>query len=1299
MTYHIHRHIILALMLLSAFFGHCQLQFQNLELNTKLSSNMINTIFQDSDGSLYFGTGTGLNRYDGYAIEIYRQDREDGSTDNYVQSIQEGPDGRLWVEMDENYTIFDPRTRKFQPIDADLRKMGVDQQPMIIRIEGDKFWMRTPDGNLSLYSGGQLRTVEDPLRQLANHDITAMEQIAPGRLVVVNSQGKIFMIDTDALKIKETLDLPGHQDAFFIHNLYIDREKNIWIYGVDGLWVLDYSTGKWRDNYRGHSLKMPIIKDLTQDHEGNMWIAYEHDGLARISPDGHLETSNDTVNPQRALSSNSLTALLTDRTGTLWIGSRKSGISSYNPNGYQFDYYSLPDVNCMIQNAEGDVWIGSDSEGLLLWNSSEGIKQKHKAPFEQGSDVNAIVCLTPDTDGSLWIGTYNGGMYRFDHGRFSRYNTSDGLTSDNIWSIQKLENGDMLIGTLGGGLQVFNPTTGSKNIYTTANSGIGSNYVGSISKIDNRHYALGTSYGLSILDLDSGEITNHLGNKRGDMMFSHPNINQVFVDSRGLIWMASYSGIEVLDMKTDKVYNLHPNEKLPEFILGLQEDKNGQMWVTIGNNLVRYKVSEKDGDYEFDMRRYDEYDGLQRGDFNQRSFCLLDNGELLVGGLKGVNAFHPEKLSSKTVEPRVFFTKAPEVVDGGFFTEFASDDYLNPEKTTFAYKLDGWDPDWVMLPPGVRNLNFANIAPGSYTLNVKAINDQGLESQPMSVPINVPSPWYMRWWALMVWGAIVFVLFYLSYAFIKKHERTLYLRRQQEEDVRKQEELNQMKFKFFTNISHELRTPLTLITAPLDSIMKRDHDETTNRQLGIIQSNANRLLMLVNQLLDFRKSEMSGLTLHASSGDIVSFVRNICDSFMMFSEKKNIPVTFTSDVDSLYMDFDEDKMSKIVMNLLSNALKFTPDGGKVTVAISRDNDQLMLKVIDTGIGISDEAKKHVFERFYQGAESLNSHISGSGIGLSLVAEYAKVHNGTVEVTDNTPTGAIFTVKIPIKQELSQPKPAESQEKGLPEASVAKPKSDENATILLVDDNDDLLEFVKSELTEEYSIVTAHDGNEALEKIKQEHPDMIISDIMMPGMDGIELCRQLKADKETASLPLLLLTAKHDVAAKIEGLTLGADDYMTKPFNMDVLRLRIRALLSLRKKGLRRPLIDPEPEPIQITSLDEQLIEKCVKYVQDQMDDPDLSVERLSDHIGMSRVHLYKKLKQITGKTPIEFIRILRLKRAAQLLRESQLTVAEIAYKCGFNNPKYFSKYFRDEFGMIPSQYQNECSRASSPQIP
>ena len=479
--------------------------------------------------------------------------------------------------------------------------------------------------------------------------------------------------------------------------------------------------------------------------------------------------------------------------------------------------------------------------------------------------------------------------------------------------------------------------------------------------------------------------------------------------------------------------------------------------------------------------------------------------------------------------------------------------------------------------------------------------------------------------------------------------------------------------------------------------------------------NAQRLLNLVNQLLDFRKNEMAGLHLTLSEGDIVAYVRSICASFLMLSEKKHVHLTFFSAMESLNMSFDEDKIGKVVMNLLSNAFKFTPDGGRVDVALEMSKEmsgRLLIKVSDTGVGIRDEDKERIFERFYQVEQEEPEHQStGSGIGLSLVRDFVTLHEGTVRVVDNVGSGSVFLVELPVKHvRVSPPKPAPLTEEveeheellpGMEEEALSVDLLDdmednedekEKPLALIVDDNEDLVAFMKDSLSLYFRIQSASNGREAWQKISELMPDIIVSDVMMPEMDGNELCRWVKTDKRTSDIPMILLTARQAVEDKVEGLTIGADDYVTKPFNVEILILRMRKLIDLSKKRKAKSLIDPEPSEIAITSLDEKLVENAIKYVEANIGRCDLSVEELSRGLGMSRVHLYKKLLQITGKTPIEFIRVIRLKRAAQMLRESQQNVSEIAYQLGFNNPKYFSKYFKDEFGVLPSVYQEREGR-------
>ncbi|MDE6108710.1 MAG: response regulator, partial [Muribaculaceae bacterium] len=841
-------------------------------------------------------------------------------------------------------------------------------------------------------------------------------------------------------------------------------------------------------------------------------------------------------------------------------------------------------------------------------------------------------------------------------------------------------------------------------------------------KVPDGKYYIGTATGVAVYDHDNGEAALYNAGRYGNDGFGQINVNQVMLDSRGLLWVATRDGLNVYDAAADSLYHVSLGRPR-RFVLGVAEDANHGIWAAVGGELVSIAVDNApDGSLAFDTHIYNVNDGLQACDFNQRSLVMLPDGEMMVGGFYGINSFRPDAIRPGAVAPRVFFTglslfNQPVEVgreyggrvllprrisdlenilldhsDNEFALWLATDNYVNPYSTVYYYQLEGFNDEWQRLPFGSSHISYTNLAPGRYTLHVKAENGDGVPSANVaSLGIEIKPPFYATGAAKLIYAVLFVMLVLAALVLVRRHERMLSQRREQEQAAKRQEELDQLKFKFFTNVSHELRTPLTLIKAPLDSLLKRPLDTETRDKLEMVNGNAERLLGLVNQLLDFRKNEVAGMTLNLSSGDIVAFVRSICDRFRSLGEKKHIHLTFFSSADALLMEFDEDKMGKIIMNLLSNAFKFTPDSGRVDVSLTRVDSNLEIVISDTGCGIPDEDKKRVFERFYQSGNDMG----GTGIGLNLVAEYVKLHGGTVAVADNAVRGTVFTVSVPIREAMPPQGPEASQASAETDASgdTTNQAGAPAATLLVVDDNPDLLQFAASELSADFTVSTASDGNDALAKIAADTPDVILSDLMMPGMDGIELCRRLKSDPATASIPLLILTAKHDVSAKIEGLTLGADDYMTKPFNVDELRLRLIRLLNLRRRGARRAVIDPEPQSITITSLDEKLIEHAVRYVDDHMSSPDLSVEDLAAELGMSRVHLYKRLKQITGKTPIEFIRVLRLKRAAQMLRESQLNISEIAYSCGFNNPKYFSRYFREEFGVLPSQYQEKESQS------
>lgn len=602
------------------------------------------------------------------------------------------------------------------------------------------------------------------------------------------------------------------------------------------------------------------------------------------------------------------------------------------------------------------------------------------------------------------------------------------------------------------------------------------------------------------------------------------------------------------------------------------------------------------------------------------------------------------------------------------------------------YRLKGLNDRWMMTMENQPNVQFSNVSPGHYRLEVRVVDIYG---EPMSgvetLDIIVRPPFYLSFWALLLYMLLI------ALGACGLYRRMLRRRREAEErmEEQKKREVEEMKMTFFINVSHELRTPLTLILAPLASMIKEESSSRLRLKLEMMQRNAVRLLDMVNQMLDLRRLMKNGAQLNMQHGDVVAFIRNVCNQFIGLADKR-IDFTFSSCAESLMADFDGDKLGKIVGNLLSNAFKFTPAGGRVSVSVDVTGDGAVeIRVADTGVSISDEDKKHVFERFYQSPGNKNT--GGSGIGLNIAYEFARMHGGGITVADNPGGGALFTVTLPAGHAKAvggrQTERTQSGENAGAATGVKAGGGAHKPEILVVDDNDDFLEFMVSELSTAYSVATAHDGEEALEHIAAHRPDLVLTDIMMPGMDGNELCRRIKHGEGTADLPVVILTARLTEENEIESRECGADDYIKKPFNMELLNMRIDRLLQPRH-GHTGGKIEPKISEVEVTPVDEQFVADATAFVEKNISNTDLSVEHMSHELGMSRVKLYRRTLSVTGMTPSEFIRLIRLRHAEQLLVKSQLSISEIAYNTGFSSQRYFSKCFKELYGCIPSEYKN-----------
>lgn len=1349
-----------------------EMHLKHLDTNNGLPNNKINTLHRDSDGFLWIGTSSGLCRYDGYTFKTYHPSDSAGTAihDSYVESIEEDSSGRLWILLGTKYMVYDPVTDR---LNSDIRPFlttaGINEEPSLIHITPDKnMWVHLAGSGLFRISpdGKRADKVNDP--EFAKAKVTDIIS-SPKTLITIDDRGTLRIIDRESLKTvrRDTSiagSLPGSNT--YIFTVVYDREGLVWIFNNEDLWLYDIAAGRWLNDRLPDNGKRQLVKILIQDHSGDLWLGRDHKGLESIEKHGEISFRRLPVETDSHVT-NTVTALYEDEGGTLWIGTYKKGVFYHNKSANKFTLVPFPDVNCILPSAnDTHVWIGTDADGLIEWNPKDGSSRLFPNPTD-GDNSPAITSMLELTDGSLLIGSFSRGLRQFKDGKFSMLQTGSRLDNFYSWALSDAGDGRIWVGTLGAGLMLLNPATLQTIVYDSSNSGLRSDFINAIAHGSNGTLYLATSRGVATFNPFTEKFSSIPG-------IDEAKINDLYMDSRSLLWIASTSGLKLYDTRRSKLYDVHtaqsPNGS-SGFILGLQEDSRGDMWVTEGSRIICFSVKfdDKTGDLSYSSRTYDSSDGLQDCDFNQRSFALLPSGEMLVGGLYGINTFSPDRIVHNRALPRVIFsdiTVGPHTIGVGdkidgkvllsaspnhggqlelwpsntsFTVSLATDNYVHPEKTTYYYKLEGFDSDWMMAPPTTNRLNYTNLPPGKYRLLVKAVNSDGYESvEPATMAIVMHPPFWASAWAKAIYSLLIILAIYATYRIIRQRERRRFNLKRKQDALIKQEEINQLKFKFYTNVSHELRTPLTLIVAPLENMIKETTDEHQLSRLNIMRKNALRLLMLVNQLLDFRKNEVTGLTLHLSEGEMVSFVRNTCQSFANLSERKNISLNFDTSIPELNCKFDDDKLSKTINNLLANAFKFTPEGGSVTVGIRSSRSKVTISIADTGIGISDADKAHIFERFYQAEGSpKDSSMTGNGIGLSMAYEYIRLHNGTISVADNPGGGTVFIIELPLvtstvpvnqtaantiattitaKQEEPQPlsdstggKERDSQTSGQTSVTNSDNRTKTNPanrqlptnqdqsdkpTALVVDDSDDMLEFLRDGLRHDFHVITAGSGAEAIRLLDSIRPAIVLTDLMMPGIDGIELCRRIKATAAHSSTPVIILTAKHDINAKLEGFTIGADDYITKPFNVELLLLKMKKLVSLTRKN-GTSLINPDPGSIKITPLDEKIVEKAVKYVVTNIKRPELSVEELSSHLGMSRVHLYKKLKATTGKTPVEFIRLIRLKRGAQMLRESQLNVSEIAFQLGFNNPKYFSKYFKEEFGVLPSVYQDKEAKATN----
>ncbi len=1351
--------VILLLLSLSVFPQSERYNFSKLDIFSGLSHNQVNAILKDTDGFLWFGTMSGLDRYDGYSFKIYRNNPNDSSSlfDNYVLSLYQLPDGKMWVLTRGGAGVYDSHTEKF---DADynnyLRSLQLPPGAIrnIIKGNNDRYWFLYDNLDVYLYSNADKSVVsfKPDLTLNASEKIASLNETKDGKLWIVYQSGLLQQYDIKPKKLifssSALQKLSNETNAF---NLFIDSDGDVWLWGLNqGCFLFhpqNNSIKQFNENSVPSKLKANLVSQIVQDDNGLIWVATDHGGVNLIDKKNNFNVSYLLNDPKdsRSLSQNSITAVYKDDNRIIWLGTYKQGVNYLNSNIVLFPYYhhkesnatSLPydDVNRFVEDKSGNIWIGTNGGGLIYFDRKNNrFKQYLHDPNNSNSlSSNVIVSLWIDHEEKLWVGTYFGGLNSFDGKKFIHYKHNDkdaaSLASDNVWEILEDRDQNLWIGTLGGGLDLFDRSSNGfqHHQYKKGDqSSVPLTYISAFLQDKKGKIWIGTVFGIALLEKNkTTTVFYQHTNKKNSL--SNNTVVCFLEDSKGRIWVGTREGLNLFNEQTKDFQRFTTSDGLPDnVILNVLEDDRQTLWISTPSGLCNAIPVQKGNGIGFSIINYDDINNLQNHEFNDNAALRTRAGELIFGGPSGFNIINPSAIQKTVQHPKIIFTNLQilnENVEPGeiinnrvllqqsltqltnidlrykenvFSLEFASLDFAHSNRDKYAYKLEGFNTDWLYTDGRLRRATYTNLDPGHYVLKVKVLNNNGSWSEEKALHINIAPPVWRSTAAYIIYALLIAGLLYLIRRITLERMRMRFEVQHQRREAERAHMLDQLKTKFFTNVSHEFRTPLTLVISPLERIIKQLSDGELKGQLNLVQRNAKRLLNLVNQLLDFRKMEVQEVKLHPSIGNIISFARDISHSFMDVAEKKKIQFAFSSNVDILEIYFDKDKIEKILFNLLSNAFKYTHDNGTVTINLVYSqpvNDEgdgtLAIEVKDTGIGVPADQLGKIFERFFQTDVPESMANQGTGIGLAITKEFVRLHNGIITVKSEPEKGSCFTVLLPAKKiyEPSARITAASVQVEQPPPEDLKSR-DKKKTIIIVEDNEDLRFYLKDNLREQYRVEEAINGKEGWEKIKQMNPDLVVSDIMMPVMDGVELVRKIKNETLTAHIPVILLTAMGSEEKQLEGLKAGVNDYITKPFTFEILASRIRNLLAQQKLLQKRfqKQIEVNPGEVTITPVDEKFLKQALELVEKNMDNAEFSVEDFSRDMFMNRVTFYRKILSITGKTPIEFIRCMRLKRAAQLLEKSGMSIAEIAYEVGFNNPKIFTKAFKEEFGITPSQY-------------
>lgn len=1326
---------------------------------------MINKLYQDRKGFIWIATENGLNKFNGATFTVYRKDPADSTSlkNNYIRTLHEDSSGIFWIGCLDGLMTFDRNTDTFSEVTI-MSPEGKRLYPHVTSIlesrNGDLWFATSGEGLLLQKKGEQVCSpVAELNKSICSRFLTVLHEDRSGRIWIGSENAGLNMHDP----LTQTLSLytdqqpeGGSLSGNGISAICEGDDGEVFIGTlINGLNKYSDENGFQALNGKGEDSLLPIKSLAYNREEKALYVGTDGKGMKVYrEKTGVLEEYEPFFTPFD-FSKTKIHSILKDKDGNVWTGIFQKGVFFIpgNPNGFKyFGYKSFKEnsigSNCIMsvyKDADNIVWVGTDYDGMYSIDEKNQQVRHYKGSDTPNSVPNVVTCIKEDANGKLWLGSYLNGFAVFDKktGACRTFNSKGNyLPEDKVYCVEFDKDGFLWIGTYGGGLYQFDPRTESirKHYYQheEGQEGICNNWINTLLYDERGFLWIGTYKGLSCLELKTERFHNYVAGGLSDI----PS-NTVFalnIDKDQQLWIGTDQGLACLrpNLKTLAVYTSQQG-LASNVIYGIEHDDNNHLWVSTIAGISKLEQNKSQ------IINYYSSDGLQGNEFNRGAHSKAKDGEIYFGGMNGINSFYPQDIHARKRKPSVFITDfylfgkristrsqsgeqailqqfvldADKVSlsarDNVFSLDFSTLEYTNPEGTYYKYRLEDFDLDWLQTAPGNNNVTYTNLSPGKYTLYYQACDKDNV-SDLHQLSITIRPPWYLTVWAKCVFWAIVLLILFFVYLYTRSkiEYRNEMLR------LEHAEEINEAKLQFFINISHEIRTPMTLIMGPLEKLLTENKNPALQNSYLLIYRNAQRILRLINQLIDIRKIDRGQMQLKARETDMVGFIEDIMQAFDYMAKKKNVRFEFIHEMPSLKVWVDLNNFDKVLFNIFSNAFKYTPDGGEIQAILSTGkdtschgplSDYFQIQIIDNGIGIDENQVDRIFERFYQINNSLtNAHI-GAGIGLHLSRSLVELQSGKITAKNREDgSGSCFSIRLPLGK--SHLKPSEMEiitEDSLldtiqyakkddlfelvPDEEQQSVKAKTSYRILLAEDDTEISNYLKRELSTDYCVIQKSNGKDGLEYVLSEKPDLVISDIMMPEMDGISFCKKIKNNVNTEHIPVILLTAKSSDEDKAEGLDTGADAYIVKPFNVELLKKSVANLIKNRErmKGKFSQQSEGRLEKIELKSSDEILMEKIITIINTNLDNPDLNVEMLSSGVGMSRVHMHRKLKQLTNLPARDFIRSIRLKQAGELLLSKKFSISEVAYSVGFSSPSHFSSSFREFYGLSPKEYIDKQS--------